>query len=313
MDPNGRLGLAKDQGDKKHKDIVDYQAVVGSLMYAALATRPDISYAVATLSRYNSRPFTIHMTPAKRVLRYLKYTADFPIHFNHNGDGIGIGISNGIGIGIRNGIGISLRNDNTIGISNDISIGIGKCIGIGIGNGIGIGIGYGIGIGIGNGIGIDIGNCLVGYLHSDWANDSADRKSQGGHMSLASNGGAVSWKSQKQGIIARSTLEAKFISCSEASIAVEWLFQLQKDIHDKDLPLLAINCDNQAALALITQAIIKAHTKHIDVCYHHSQDLQKQQILNYFYVHTEDNVAYIFTKSLTEDKETKFTKAMGLR
>ena len=57
-------------------------------MYIALATRPDISYAVSALSRYNSRPFTSHLTAAKRVLRYLKTTAHRRLHF---GDSSGSG------------------------------------------------------------------------------------------------------------------------------------------------------------------------------------------------------------------------------
>ena len=120
----------------------------------------------------------------------------------------------------------------------------------------------------GNGNGKGIGNNLAGYSDSDWANDSADHKSQGGHVFLASNGGAVSWQSRKQGLFALSTLEAEFIACSEASREAEWLLRLQKDIHGKDLPPLPINCDMQGDLALITMGIIKAPTKHIEVCYH---------------------------------------------
>jgi hypothetical protein len=44
-------------------------------MYAAQATRPDIVFPVAALSRYLLKPYKTHMTAAKRVLRYLKYTA----------------------------------------------------------------------------------------------------------------------------------------------------------------------------------------------------------------------------------------------
>jgi hypothetical protein len=79
MDPNAELDFADERGEKElHKESVKHhQAIVGSLMYAALATRPDISYAVAALCRYNSRPFTSYMTAAKRVLQYLKATADF--------------------------------------------------------------------------------------------------------------------------------------------------------------------------------------------------------------------------------------------
>jgi hypothetical protein len=109
-----------------------------------------------------------------------------------------------------------------------------------------------------------------------------------------------------------STLEAEFIACLEPSREAKWLLQLQKDIHGKELPPLPINCDNHGALTLITTGIIKARTKHIDVCYHNSRDLHKRQIVNYSYVHTDENVADIFTKALTKDKHTKFTKAMGL-
>jgi hypothetical protein len=58
-----------------------YQSIVGSLSYAATATRPDIAFAVSALSRYSTRPFTSHLTAAKRVLRYLKGTADLKLVF----------------------------------------------------------------------------------------------------------------------------------------------------------------------------------------------------------------------------------------
>jgi len=50
-------------------------------MYAAQATHPDIAFAVAALSRYLLKPYKTHMTAAKRVLRYLKSTADAKLVF----------------------------------------------------------------------------------------------------------------------------------------------------------------------------------------------------------------------------------------
>jgi hypothetical protein len=41
----------------------------------------DIAFAVSALSRYSTRPFTSHLTAAKRVLRYLKSAADFKLVF----------------------------------------------------------------------------------------------------------------------------------------------------------------------------------------------------------------------------------------
>jgi len=135
--------------------------------------------------------------------------------------------------------------------------------------------------------------------------------SQGGHVFLASSG-AISWRSRTQSLIPMSTLETEFIPCSEASREAKWLLHLQKDIHGKDFPPLPINCDNQGALTLIITGIIKAQTKHIDVCCHNSQDLHEQRIVNYSYVQTDENVADILRKALTKDKHTKFTKAMCL-
>jgi hypothetical protein len=109
-----------------------------------------------------------------------------------------------------------------------------------------------------------------------------------------------------------STLEAEYIACSDGSGEGQLLLQLHRDIQSKDASLLLINCDNQGALSHITTGIIKARTKHIDVCYYNSRDLHARKIVDYSSVHTNENVADIVTKALTKDKHEKFTKAMGI-
>ena len=44
--------LKKNDNVSKHIDTVQYQSIVGSLLYAAMATRPDIAYAVRVLSKF---------------------------------------------------------------------------------------------------------------------------------------------------------------------------------------------------------------------------------------------------------------------
>jgi hypothetical protein len=48
-----------------------YQRKIGSILYAAISTRPDIAFAVARLSRYNCRLGRIHQEAADRVIKYL--------------------------------------------------------------------------------------------------------------------------------------------------------------------------------------------------------------------------------------------------
>jgi hypothetical protein len=71
---------------RKNKKIARYQMryshIIGSLMYLASATRPDISFAVCKLSRYMFNPGDNHWHALERVLRYLKGTMSFRIHYS---------------------------------------------------------------------------------------------------------------------------------------------------------------------------------------------------------------------------------------
>ena len=56
-----------------------YTSLIGSLMFLAIATRPDIIYAVIKLATYITRPGEVHWRAAKRILRYLKGTTHLGI------------------------------------------------------------------------------------------------------------------------------------------------------------------------------------------------------------------------------------------
>ncbi len=52
-----------------------YQQLIGSLMYVACGTRPDIAYTVSTCAQFMSNPWPRHMEAAKHIIRYLKGTS----------------------------------------------------------------------------------------------------------------------------------------------------------------------------------------------------------------------------------------------
>lgn len=56
-----------------------YRSVVGGLQYLTY-TRPDLSYAVNTLSQYLQQPTVLHWKDLKRIFRYLKGTLTAGIH-----------------------------------------------------------------------------------------------------------------------------------------------------------------------------------------------------------------------------------------
>ena len=59
-----------------------YRAMVGSLLYIANWTRPDISFSVSELSRFVSNPGPVHLESAKRLFRYLKQTLELHLEYS---------------------------------------------------------------------------------------------------------------------------------------------------------------------------------------------------------------------------------------
>ena len=76
--------LVADDEVSRPADPRMYQQIVGSLQYAAGGTRPDIAYAVSTVATFCHQPTELHMTAAKRVLRYLKQTRDLNLTYVKN-------------------------------------------------------------------------------------------------------------------------------------------------------------------------------------------------------------------------------------
>jgi Reverse transcriptase (RNA-dependent DNA polymerase) len=64
------------------EDIYWYQSAIGSLLYAALGTRPDITFTVNILGRFASNPSPIHITAMKRLFRYIKGHLNYGIKYS---------------------------------------------------------------------------------------------------------------------------------------------------------------------------------------------------------------------------------------
>lgn len=87
MDPN--IHLSTTQSPSTAEEIaltrdIPYREAVGSLMYASLGTRPDISFAVTLLSKFSANPGTVHWEAVKRVFRYLKGTRQLWLTYGPN-------------------------------------------------------------------------------------------------------------------------------------------------------------------------------------------------------------------------------------
>src|SRR4051812_6988774 len=88
------------------------------------------------------------------------------------------------------------------------------------------------------------------YVDASFDTDLDDSKSQTGYIFIL-NGGAISWCSSKQSVMARSTCEAEYIAASEAANEGVWMkeFIFEGVIPSASGPM-KIFCDNTRAIAL---------------------------------------------------------------
>ncbi|GJW75453.1 hypothetical protein Tco_0134823 [Tanacetum coccineum] len=60
---------------------VPYASVVGSIMYVARCTRPDVAFAQNLCSRFQQNPGEIHCTAVKTILKYLRKTKNMVLMY----------------------------------------------------------------------------------------------------------------------------------------------------------------------------------------------------------------------------------------
>ncbi|KAK8596977.1 hypothetical protein V6N12_065454 [Hibiscus sabdariffa] len=62
--------------ERERMSQVPYASAIGSIMYAMICTRPDLSFALSMTSRYQANPSEGHWVAVKNILKYLRRTKD---------------------------------------------------------------------------------------------------------------------------------------------------------------------------------------------------------------------------------------------
>ncbi|RVW13910.1 Retrovirus-related Pol polyprotein from transposon TNT 1-94 [Vitis vinifera] len=234
------LHLSKNKGESVSQ--VEYSRIIGSLMYLMSCTRPDIAYAVGKLSRYTSNPGAKHWQGIVRVLKYLRFTRDYGLHYTR------------------------------------------------------------------------YPAVLEGYSDANWISNVKDSKSHSGYV-FTLGGAAVSWKSSKQTVIARSTIESEFIALDKCGEEAEWLRHFLEDIPrwSKPVPPICIHCDSQSAIGRAQSNMYNGKSRHIRRRHNTIRQLLSTGVISVDYVKSKDNIADPLTKGLNRELVEKSSRGMGLK
>nr|GEV20446.1 hypothetical protein [Tanacetum cinerariifolium] len=84
-----KLKLSKSQGastpaEKQRMQNIPYASAVGSIMYAARCTRPDVVFAQNMTNRFQQNPGEEHWSAVKNILKYLRNTKDMFLVYGGN-------------------------------------------------------------------------------------------------------------------------------------------------------------------------------------------------------------------------------------
>jgi len=117
---------------------------------------------------------------------------------------------------------------------------------------------------------------IRGYVNSDFAGNLEKRKSITGYVFIIA-GGAVSWVSKLQTVVALSTTEAEYMTTTQACKEAIWMKKLIEELGHKQEKIL-LYCDSQSALHIARNPTFHSRTKHIDVQYHFVHEVWKMEV-----------------------------------
>ena len=156
---------------------------------------------------------------------------------------------------------------------------------------------------------------LEGYCDANWISDADEMYATSGYVFLL-GGDTVSWKSCKQTILTRSTMEAELTALDTASMEAEWLrdFLMDLPVVEKPIPAISMNYDNQTVIVKVNSSKdnmkssrhVKRHLKSV-------RKLRNSGVIALDYVHTTKNLADQFTKGLSRNVVDSASSEMGMR
>ncbi len=217
----------------------DYQMIIGSLLYLALGTRPDITYPVILMSQFCANPNQEHIQKALYIVKYVNTTLKTQIVYNNR------------------------KKEG-----------------------------------------------FIAFADADWGADRISRKSITGNV-VKLAGGAISWVSRKQKVVAQSSTEAEYMCMSDTTRQIVWIESLMFELQFP-IKTIFLCCDNQGAMFLSSNPAQEHRSKHIDIRYHYIRECVENEKVKLTYVPTNEQIADIMTKNLPYPKFVQFRMKMGL-
>lgn len=139
---------------------------------------------------------------------------------------------------------------------------------------------------------------LCAFSDADLAKCPVSRKYVSGFCVYLGNG-VVYWKKKKQDTISRSSDEAEYRCMTSTTCEIIWISNILKYLGIEVLFHVELYCDNRETIQIVENLVFHEKTKHSEIDIHLVREKVPSGIIIIFQVASANQVANIFTKSLS--------------
>ncbi|KAJ0869805.1 putative RNA-directed DNA polymerase [Helianthus annuus] len=152
---------------------------------------------------------------------------------------------------------------------------------------------------------------LSGFVDSDWAKCLKTRKSVTG-FGIFLGDTLVSWKSKKQSVVSRSTAEAEYRAMCSATCEIMWILNVLTELKVVyNLPV-KLFCDSKSAISISQNPVFHERTKHFEIDLHFLREKIAAGIIEPEKVHSDVQIADIFTKGLNASQHQTLCESLSM-
>ncbi|GJX79206.1 ribonuclease H-like domain-containing protein [Tanacetum coccineum] len=149
------------------------------------------------------------------------------------------------------------------------------------------------------------------FVDFDWAKCKATTKSVTGY-SVFLGKSLISWKSKKQSMLAKSSIEAEYRAMNTVTCEVIWIQKILSKLNIKlSLPIL-IYCDNSSVIQIAANLVFHEKTKHFEIKLFFLREKVSTGVVKTVKIKSADNLADVFTNGLSIQDHNKFCDMLGL-
>lgn len=152
---------------------------------------------------------------------------------------------------------------------------------------------------------------IEAYTDADWAGSAVDRRSTSGYCSFV-GGNLVTWRSKKQSVLARSSVEAEFRVVAHGICELLWLKKLLFNLRIQCEVPMKLYCDNKAAISIAHNPVQHDKTKRVEVDKHFIKEKIDSGLICMPYVPNQQQLADVLTKGLYKDLFSDLIGKLGM-